>query len=210
MSLKIFGAALIAAAITLPAQAATTIAGAYTRISPAQNIIAQFTSPTGATAATSFTGPVEVLVSGTGFSAGSTINDAFYFTENQQSLAGNFYHLGMSKTGGTFNTPATKSVEQFITFIDGVGAVAAGTIPAYAASNSYNFVIDAGAGFSLLSFGVLDGNFGDNGGQYNITLWQLAPSVSAVPESATWMMMIVGFGAIGVTARRRQLVRATA
>ena len=204
MSMKIGALALLAAVAATPAQAATTIAGAYTRISPAENITAPFTAPTGVGTTVTYTGPVEVLVSGTGFSAATTINDAFYFTATQQSLAGNFYHLGI----GTPAEPLapgnnTRGAERLITFIDGVGAVAPGSIPAYAANNTYNFVIDIGAGFKLRRVGVLDGQFSDNGGQYNITLWQLAPGAAAVPEASTWMMMVVGFGAVGFAARRR-------
>lgn len=204
MTFKLFAAALISAAVCLPAQAATTIAGAYTRISGAENITAPFTSPTGISSVGTYTGPIEVLVSGTGFSLGATINDAFYLTATQQGLAGNFYHLGMGTSASPLvpGNPAL-GAERFINFIDGVGAVPFGTIPAFAANNTYRFVADIGAVSSLLRFGVLDGNFGDNGGQFNITIWQLAPGVAAVPESSTWIMMIAGFGLVGFSMRRR-------
>ena len=205
MSVKMFAVTLLAAAVAVPAHAATTIASSYTRISPVENITAPFTAPTGVSTTRSYTGPVEVRVSGTGFSLGSTINDAFYLTSTQTPLAGNFYHLGIGIPGqplAPFNN--TRGAERFITFIEGVGAVAPGSIPAYASDNTYRFVADFGSGFRFLNFGVLDGNFGDNGGQYDISLWQLAPGVAAVPEPGTWMMMIVGFGAVGFAARRRK------
>ncbi len=207
MSIKFLAATLMAAALSAPALAATTIAGAYTRISAAENITAPFTAPTGVASTRTYTGPVEVLVSGTGFSLGSSINDAFYLTATQQGLAGNFYHLGIGTSAQPLvgGNPAL-GAERFINFIDGVGAVSFGSIPAYATNNTYRFVADFGTLSTLLNFGVLDGNFGDNGGQYNITIWQLAPGVNAVPESGTWMMMIVGFGAVGFAARRRTAV----
>ena len=37
----------------------------------------------------------------------------------------------------------------------------------------------------------------------------LTANVSAVPEPATWAMMIVGFGLVGATVRRRSLAFAT-
>ncbi len=203
MSVKLFAAALLAAAVALPAQAATTIAAAYTRISAAENITAPFTASTGVSSVATYTGPVEVLVSGTGFSAGSLINDAFYYSPSGTPTGG-FYKLAI----GTSAEPlvpfaATRNASRLINFIDGVGAVSFGTAPAFSATGSYRFVADIGALSSKLSFGVIDGNFGDNGGEYKITLWQLARGDAAVPEPGTWMMMIAGFGAVGFAARRR-------
>ena len=210
MSFKHLAIGLIAAAVTVPAQAATTIAATYTRISPVEKITALFNSPTGATSTGVYAGPVEVLVSGTGFSAGSRINDAFYFPDDQTPLAGSYYHLGLSKFVTSLTMPPTQVIESFISFIDNVGAVSPGTIPAFAADSTYHFVVNAGTPATTLTLGVLDGVFADNGGQYNISLWQLAPGVAAVPESATWMMMIVGFGVVGGTMRRRRPVLANA
>lgn len=208
MSFKFGAIALLATIVSFPAQAATSIASAYTRISPGENIVAPFTAPTGVSTTRSYTGPVEVRVSGTGFSLGSTINDAFYLTATQTGLAGNFYHLGIGIPGQML-APGdnTRGAERFITFIDGVGAVAPGAIPAYASDNTYRFVADFGAGFRFLNFGVLDGNFADNGGQYNITLWQLSRG-GAVPEPGTWAMMLIGFGAVGFAVRRGKAVGA--
>lgn len=43
-----------------------------------------------------------------------------------------------------------------------------------------------------------------------VTIDLLPAAVGSVPEPATWSMMILGFGAIGVAMRRRKLtVRAT-
>jgi PEP-CTERM motif len=204
MSFKLLATALFAAAVAFPAQAATAIAGAYTRISAAENITALFTASTGTSSINKYTGPVEVLVSGTGFSAGSLINDAFYFVPAGTD-PGPAYKMGIGTSTEPLVPVATaRNASRLINFVDGVGAVSFGTAPAYAANNTYRFVADIGSLSSLLSFGVIDGNFGDNGGQYNITLWQLAPGVAAVPEAGTWMMMIVGFGAVGFATRRRK------
>jgi PEP-CTERM motif len=205
MKFRILAAALLSMAATSAAQAATTIASAFTRVTPVEAITAPFTSGAGVTSTGTYTGFVEVRVSGTGYSAGSTINDAFYFTASQASLAGNYYHLGLGTTAQPFVMPnPTLGIERFMSFIDNVGAVPVNSIPAFAANNTYSFVIDLGALSSKLTLGVLDGNFGDNGGQYNISLWQLRQGAGAVPEAGTWVMMIVGFGAAGVAMRRRR------
>ena len=48
-------------------------------------------------------------------------------------------------------------------------------------------------------------------GNYQLQVSLEAPGVTgAVPEPATWAMMLIGFGAIGVSLRRRRKVTATA
>jgi PEP-CTERM motif len=212
MKLKILAAAVLTIAATTAAQAATTIASAFTRVSAVEAIIAPFTAGAGVTSTGTYTGFVEVLVTGTGYSNGPTINDAFYYTGTQTALAGNYYHLGLGTTAQPFVMPnPTLGIERFMSFIDNVGAVPVSSIPAFAANNSYHFVIDLNVLSSKLTLGVLDGVFSDNGGQYNISLWQLRQGAAgAVPEAGTWMMMIVGFGAAGVAMRRRRTIAAIA
>ncbi len=54
-----------------------------------------------------------------------------------------------------------------------------------------------------VSFYIFDDFLGDNRGGISL-------AVSAVPEPGTWAMMLVGFGAIGATMRRRRRVTAIA
>jgi hypothetical protein len=56
--------------------------------------------------------------------------------------------------------------------------------------------------FSIVGFGV------GNGGLYFNDSTGFNFSVSAVPEPATWALMILGFGAVGGAMRRRQTVKA--
>lgn len=48
----------------------------------------------------------------------------------------------------------------------------------------------------VLNLGYFDSNFEDNAGTISF-------GISAVPEPATWAFMILGFGAVGATMRRR-------
>ncbi|HWL48217.1 MAG TPA: PEPxxWA-CTERM sorting domain-containing protein [Sphingomonadaceae bacterium] len=74
-------------------------------------------------------------------------------------------------------------------------------------------VFAAGAGlysatFTLASAGnvgfyIYDNNVGDNRGGISLSL------TSAVPEPATWGLMIAGFGLIGMAARRRRRISVT-
>jgi PEP-CTERM motif len=200
-------AAFAAATFSVSASASTLISGNFTRVSPVENVVAPFGANVGATTTGTYTGFVEILVSGRGFSLGSRINDAFYLTDTGQGLANNFYHLGLGTTAQPWNaaTPNFPSlgVERFMSFINGVGSVSAGTIPAFDPGSTYNFVVDLSSQSSKLTFGVLDGIYSDNGGAYALSVWQLRPGVAAVPEAATWLMMIVGFGAVGAAMRRK-------
>lgn len=61
---------------------------------------------------------------------------------------------------------------------------------------------------SLFSFGNANATSGfvrDNSGL--IAAFQITPLATAVPEPASWAMMLIGFGAIGYASRRRTRVR---
>ncbi|MBB3695261.1 PEPxxWA-CTERM sorting domain-containing protein [Sphingomonas sp. BK580] len=48
-----------------------------------------------------------------------------------------------------------------------------------------------------------------NGGDINFTGFSFDSTTAAVPEPATWLMMIVGFGGIGAAMRRKRAQAAT-
>ena len=73
--------------------------------------------------------------------------------------------------------------------------MSAGTAPAYDVGHTYHFVVNTPALASALQFGVFDGNFRDNGGEYRIEVYQL--SVGAVPEPTTYALMLGGLGLLG-------------
>jgi PEP-CTERM motif len=207
-------AAMAVASFSVSTSASVLISDNFTRVTPVENVIAPFFSNAGATTSGTFTGFVEILVSGRGFSLGNLVNDAFYLTQSGQGLGGNFYHLGLGTMGQPWNafSPNFPSlgVERFMSYIDGVGSVAAWSIPAFNSSSTYNFVIDLSAQSSPLTFGVLDGAYVDNGGSFALSIWQLRAGVAAVPEPATWLLMISGFGAIGTMVRRKKRLMLTA
>ena len=81
-----------------------------------------------------------------------------------------------------------------------MGVVSSGTIPAYSTANAYDFVINVpNPTATALTFGVNDGNYGDNGGSYSLKVIQLAP----VPEPSTWAVLFVGISVFGWHLRRR-------
>jgi hypothetical protein len=164
-------------------------------------LTAPFTVP-GTQTLRDYSGLVEVNVSGSGYSLGPTFNDAFY----PGGLG--YYTLGLGWRAAPLAAyqPA-RAIAYSISFIEGVGAVPFGTLPARntAPPYAYRFVIDLGAlAAQPLQFGVLDGVYGDNGGAFDLGLYQLrAGATGAVPEPTSWALLILGFGAIGATQRIR-------
>ena len=65
---------------------------------------------------------------------------------------------------------------------------------------TFFFRFDAGAGVDVIT--VTDRQNSNATGLSNAALFQTGPG--AVPEPSTWAMMLLGFGAMGVTMRRRR------
>ena len=178
---------------------AVTIESAFTRVSAVETLAAPFTVVRAVTDR-NYSGFVEVNVAGSGYSAGAAFNDAFYPNGN------GYYQLGIGwRDAPLVGGQASYFASRLIRFIDGVGAVAANTLPAPAVGPDYRyrFVIDLGAlAPQPLHFGVLDGNYADNGGAFRLALYQLRAGGS-VPEPANWAMLIAGFGLTGAAMRRQ-------
>ncbi len=173
---KLLVAALVALVPLAPAAAAETIT-------------VPFTTPDGGVTSGLYAGTVRVTVSGTGFSLGSQINDAFYLVASATHDP-DYYQL-------TFDTVPLVPFEPAR---DAYHFIPTG-LPAYDPTHVYSFLLDTGVTTpSALHFGVSDGAFGDNGGAYTVTV--------GVPEPAVWTLLVLGFGLIGVPLRRR--VRALA
>lgn len=154
-----------------------------------ENVAVAFNTPNGGQTTGLYSGVVTLRVSGTGFSFGPRINDAFYDVANQ-SLNTGYYALGFNTVPLVPFSPS-RNVQNFL----------ASPLPAFSASSIYNFKINVGPTPTILYFGVMDGQFSDNGGRFDI-------SVSGVPEPASWALLISGFGLVGATMRRRRLVQA--
>lgn len=161
----------------------------------AETLLVPFTQPDGAVTSQLYSGLVHITVSGTGTSLENTPNDAFYLLPSGTLRPGEngYYQLAF----GTSVLQALNEGNAAYNFIP-TGR------PAFNASNTYSFILDTGLTVpGQLHFGVTDGKFSDNTGAFSLT-------IAAVPEPATWAMMLAGFGMIGFVARRRQPVETTA
>ena len=102
--------------------------------------------------------------------------------------------------GGNYNF-STTSV-QTNSFVNNPGTSTSGTL--YVLGN----LIDSNLNFLTLTPASLSIQFNSTGGSAYSSALTLAvpPAMSAVPEAATWAMMIVGLGMVGGSLRRRRNV----
>jgi len=155
----------------------------------AETITSTFLQADGGVTTGLYSGIVQITVSGIGQSRANDFNDAFYLFDPQTPAVhdSSYYQLAFA-TSTLFPFGPGRDAFNFIV----------GGLPTYNASHVYSFALDTGAlTATQLHFGVSDGNFSDNSGQFLIT-------ISAVPEPSTWAMMILGFGGLGFLAYRRR------
>lgn len=126
-----------------------------------------------------------VSISGDGESLSANQNDAFYVFENALSNQttpynhSRFYQLSV-ETDSLVNwnpllTKPNTAIKDFIVFDADANKIVEGPyVPEYQEDHEYNFVIDLNNEKpEFLSFGVSDGQFGDNSGDYEIAIIQL-------------------------------------
>ena len=170
--------------------AAAALSLGLTAVTPASAEILSvpFTQPDGGVTTGLYSGIVNVTVSGTGFSLGNLLNDAFYLFEGATPVHDSQYY---QLTFGTSTLVPFNPAQNAVNFI-------VGGLPAYQPSHVYSFLLNTGTAIpTQLHFGVGDGQFSDNGGAYRIV-------VTGVPEPATWAMMLIGFAGLGFVSMRRQ------
>ena len=103
----------------------------------------------------------------------------------------------LTSTASAFSTAAADVVQNFCLNIDG---------PVVSPYIAYSFGISTlAAGTYQLRFAQVDNQGFFNQGVDNVSIEAVA---GAVPEPASWAMMIVGFGIVGASARRRIVSRA--
>lgn len=171
-------------------QSLLAAAAALMAASPAlalETLTATFTSPDGGVTAYNYSGIVRVTVSGTGQSLAREMNDAFYKYDPLPIMHNAFYYQL------AFDTTTLTAHDKY----KGAERAIVGALPTYSASHVYSFLLDTGTATpAKLHFGVVDGMFSDNSGAYTITI--------AVPEPATWALMLGGFAIVGTAQRRRR------
>lgn len=202
---KIIGflcAVLLILGMVLPASALPiSINGTlYEQMGSSENVAALFTQADGGVSNGLYSGFVELIVSGTGQSQGSILNDAFYLFTGSQTPAHNAqHHQLVFDTQTLISNNPPRCIKHFIIYdVDAHTEVTAPYVPAYSSDHIYNFVIDLGIiAPKNLHFGVSDGKFNDNSGAYNIEISQLKP----IPEPTS--ILLFGSGLIGIISIRK-------
>lgn len=184
----------------------------YVPTSTTESLVALFTDQLGTQSTNTYSGFVEILVSGTGASEGSNPNDAFYVFAGAPNNNNANYQLVVTKGADVINGSSGDDLAiKNIVFDQDTGLETSPSplyIPAYRSDHTYKFVIDTtrlnGDSLSTLRFGVNDGSYSDNDGQYNVTVTQLS-ATTTVPEP-TSMLIYALLGSLGLVAgfaRRR-------
>jgi hypothetical protein len=212
------------------AAAIVTLSGqSFNELSGPENLNPAFNQAGGQTTTKSYSGDVEVLVSGLGsndiFASNMSI-DAFYQvsdTNQPITLDSNTLRLGsqtqIAPIPGNFAFVPNNSereeagsvhVANLAIAYDGSSFAVTdpnlldaftAVAPVYNPNHIYHFVMDLGSYSGTLTLGNGDGGVSDNStNSWSISLWQVAP----VPEPASLVLLVVGGLALGLVRCRQR------
>jgi type IX secretion system substrate protein len=154
----------------------------YIACQPSETVVAPFTTTAGGVTTNQYSGLVLLKVSGTGQSAGTSLNDAFYFDIPENSThEPNFFQLVTTIGPSVFAAPINPNTayRHIVYDVDAGTEVTPPYVPPFRADNTYTFIINmntlvpAPVGPSILRFGVSDGVVIDNSGAYTIQVTHL-------------------------------------
>ena len=160
-------------------------------------------------------GSPNITVTATGIStiAGNSFSDtSFYPTNGNGSFNGNGNGFQAAIFSGNFFLTAAQTLvfsvgadDDAFLFVDGTSALQNGGIHG---ATTQTTSVSLGQG--LHSFKLFYADRQETGAVLNFSLPEgIEVTPGAVPEPATWGMMILGFGAMGYAMRRRAKVRVT-
>lgn len=101
--------------------------------------------------------------------------------------------------------PSNQPIPVLATYLDGI-LMGVPTTPDYAQWTLFSFLFNSGSSSTItLSLSDLTATHSFNDFAFDdVSLQGPVPGDTGVPEPSTWLMMLVGFGVLGVAARRRR------
>ena len=166
----------------------------YVESGVTETVTAAFNQPNGGTTSAEYHGLLKLTVAGTGYALGDAPSDAFYILGDggdQPEHTPCCYQIAFDTVplvgAPTAPTDPARNVKEHIRFdVDGGTQVEPPYVPAYRSDHEYSIVVAVDVPTpTALHFGVSDGRFADNSGQYEIRLAELIPA-TIVPGDVTF------------------------
>lgn len=179
-----------------PAVAAPLVPDFFVRSGPSETVVAPFSEASGVSTLNQYSGFVEIISSGVGNSQGLNLNDTFYLLDPLEVPTG-VYEMDLGTNEVSFSGLDPNTIVLYMEFVEDIGFVAAPFRPPYSTDNVYHFVIAVPDSTPTpLTFGVSDGLYHDNGGQFVVEVFQL----QTIPEPRAAILLALGL--LGLGARR--------
>lgn len=190
------------AAIAAPAQGAIVVcAQGASCLSGTTNVnLGSFTNASTVTGNVGIGGPL-VTFSSTQGNLTTNSDAATVFAANGDPLSNLTFSIPSGFAAADFNLENGSPSSFLVNLTDSGGDSFSQTLTKLNGSNIFNIVAPAGTTYTSATFGSSQGGFADLK-QLRVTL----AAAVAVPEPATWAMMLLGFVGIGTAMRRRRRV----
>ena len=192
-------ATICLAAVSAPAQAAILVcAQGASCVSGTTNVnLGAFTNTPTVTGNVGIGGPLVTFTSTQG-NLSTNSGAATVFAANGGSLTSLTFTILSGFTAAEFNLENGSPSSFLVNLSNSAGETFSQTLTQLNGSNIFNIVAPAGTTYTSATFSSTGGGFADLK-QLRVTL-----AAGAVPEPATWGMMLLGFGGIGMAMRRRR------
>ena len=201
---RAFTSVLVLAAIGLaaagaPAQAAILVcAQGASCVTGTTNVnLGAFTNAPTVTGNVGIGGPL-VTFSSTNGNLSTNSGAATIFAADGGLLSNLTFTILTGFTAAEFNLEKGSPSSFLVNLTDSAGDTFNQTLSSLNGSNIFNVVAPAGTTYTSATFSSTGGGFTD------FKQLRVVNAAGAVPEAATWMMMLLGFAGIGIAMQRRR------